>query len=106
MLVADANAGDSGLKEQRAAACLRLDGVGECRCPRADDRLPRDGEAPERTGAELGNRLIHRSRVDDLAGVVAIRRGLRGQFGEDVELLLRPGDEHGAGRLDRYARRR
>ena len=78
---------------------------GQCQVdrPRADDRLVGDGQPAQGAGAEVRNLPIDLCRVDDLAVPIAVGDGLVAQAGQGVELLVVPGDQDGAGVLDRDA---
>ena len=83
-----------------------VDGVGgqrEVDRPGADDRLVGHGHTAERPWPEVRQLRVDGLGVDEFAAVIAVGFGLVFQRRQGVELFLVPGDQDGAGVLDRDA---
>lgn len=77
-----------------------LRGVGQRGGPGVDDALAGDLQRPQRAGAQVRLALVHLRRAEQPGLLVVVALGLLREAGQRGELLLVPGDEKGADRLD------
>jgi len=77
--------------------------IGVRRRPRVDEIFARDAEGRAGAGAKVGFEGIERSAAEGFDIGHAVRMGLIDQLGKRCLFLVRPGDDKGAGRVERQA---